>query len=1101
MTRWRRTVRRGTVPVLALSLAMGGSVPAAAAAQLTGGPPAPDPAAGALTGERTVTLLTGDRVRVNSGSYLVEPGPGRQKVIFHQQRVDDRDYVIPADALGLIGSKQLDRRLFDITTLLEMGYDDKSAGDLPLLVIPGAGTGTAVASAGIGRRVIRDLPSVKGRALHVAKPEAGRYWTALSGTMTPGARSSAPTTRVWLDGRRRVSLDKSVPQVGAPSVWQAGHTGRGVKVAVLDTGIDSAHPDFAGRIMATRNFTEDADTDDLIGHGTHVASIIAGSGAASDGKHKGVAPDATLLAGKVCTWDGCSDSAIMAGMEWAATNGAKVVNLSLGGGDTPEVDPVEETVNHLTAQHGTLFVIAAGNEGPGAGTVSSPASADAALAVGAVDASDNLAWFSSRGPRMGGGAIKPEITAPGVDIVAARAANSQPDDAVGDSYARLSGTSMATPHVSGAAVLLAQQHTDWRSADLKATLMGAAVPNPEQTVHEQGVGRLDVAAASARTVRVEPATIDLGLQRWPHTDDRPVSRTLTYHNSGGAPTTLALDTDVTGPDGKAAPAGMFQVQPRQLTVPAGGTATATLTADTRVSGAEGSYLGSVLATGIGTSLRTLLIVDREPESYDLTLTHLDRTGAPTPSYYTLLDGVTASGATWPYDPDGTVKVRLPAGRYHLTTAITGESDSSLLTRPELNLTADTIITLDARVAQRSARVSVPRPGARPLGSSVGFYRHLPDGTLSSSSLFGLGGFEPLYTAHLGAALSADEMKGRVLSWWVETAADGGFSHVYNLAWYPQGRLPSGFNRQVQHSDLAVVQAKHRIAQPVEKASQPSLPDYQDSWRGGSLVAPPGDRTEYYTTEGGVRWSSELWAGDIGQESAPTVYPAGKQTEQWLAAPFGPGFPAPATRRDLWMSRTGNRMWLIPPMFAGRTLSHAGFADTRSSRRALYRNGVEVPLNEYGEYDVPPDAANYRFEAEDDRAAGAALSTEVSATWTFRSAHVSGNKAQHLPVMAVRSMPALDEQNAAPAGQQFRFPLTVQRQTGAPGATVVGLTLDISYDGGRTWQPARLVRIGNTWTATVDHPAGDRFASLRAFAVDSAGNTVRQTIVNAYRLKG
>ncbi|GAB2930130.1 S8 family serine peptidase [Micromonospora polyrhachis] len=1096
-------VRRGSVPVLALSLAMGGAVPATARDRATGGPSGPRPAAGTGADERIVTLLTGDRVRVNDGSYLVEPGPGRQKMIFHQQRVDDRDYVIPADALGLVGSKRLDRRLFDITTLLEMGYDDQATADLPLLVIPGAGTEAAVASAGTGRRVVRELPSVKGHAVRVAKPETGRYWAELSGTMTPGARGSAPATRVWLDGRRKVSLDKSVSQVGAPSVWQAGHTGRGVKVAVLDTGIDSAHPDFAGRIAETRNFTEDPDTNDLVGHGTHVASIIAGSGAASGGKYKGVAPDATLLAGKVCTWDGCSDSAIMAGMEWAATSGARVVNLSLSGGDTPELDPVEEAVNNLTAQHGTLFVVAAGNEGPASGTVGSPASADAALAVGAVDANDDLAVFSSRGPRSVGGAIKPEITAPGVDIVAARAAGFQPDDPVGDSYARLSGTSMAAPHVAGAAALLAQQHTDWRSAGLKATLMGAAVPNPELTVHEQGAGRLDVAAASTRTVRVEPATMDLGLQRWPHTDDQPVNRTLTYHNSGSAPVTLALAAEITGPDGKAAPANMFQVQPSQLTVPAGGSATATLTADTRVSGAEGVYLGSVLATATGASLRTLLVVDRELESYDLTLTHLDRTGAPTPAYSTVLDGVTASGAAWPHDPDGTVTVRLPTGRYHLTSTIRGESDSSLLTQPELNLTGDTTITLDARTAQRSATVSVPHPGAESIGSAIGFYRHLPDGTLTSTSLFTQGGgFEPLYTAHLGAALPADQMRGRVLSWWGEPAANGvGFSHVYNLAWYPPGRLPTGFNRQVQHGELAVVQAKHRVAQTVQKMTGPSLPDFLDSWRGGSLVAPPGDRTEYYTTEGGVRWSSEIWGGDIGQESAPTAYPVGEQTEQWLAAPFGPGFAAPAIQGNSWMSRTGDRMWLIPPMFADRTLHHTGSADYESRRRALYRNGVAVPLNDNGEYDVPPEAANYRFEAEDNRIAGAELSTRVSATWTFRSGHVSGGKTAHLPVMAVRSMPALDEQDAAPAGQRFRFPVTVQRQSGAPGATVVGLTLDISYDGGRTWQPARLVRNGNNWTATVDHPAGNGFASLRAFAVDSAGNTVRQTIIDAYRLKG
>ena len=141
--------------------------------------------------------------------------------------------------------------------------------------------------------------------------------------------------------------------------------------------------------------------DDTVGHGTHVASTIAGSGAASGGKYRGVAPDATLLFGKVCENDGCTDSAILAGMQWAAVEQhAAVVNMSLGGGDTPEVDPLEEAVETLTAQTGTLFVIAAGNDGVD-GSVGSPGTADAALTVGAVDRDDELADFSSRGPRVG----------------------------------------------------------------------------------------------------------------------------------------------------------------------------------------------------------------------------------------------------------------------------------------------------------------------------------------------------------------------------------------------------------------------------------------------------------------------------------------------------------------------------------------------------------------------------------------------------------------------------------------------------------------------------------------------------------------------------
>ncbi|MFD1326283.1 S8 family serine peptidase, partial [Micromonospora sonneratiae] len=167
--------------------------------------------------------------------------------------------------------------------------------------------------------------------------------------------------------------------------------------------------------------------------------------------------------------------------------------------DTPEIDPLEQAVNTLTAQTGTLFVIAAGNDG-GEGTVGSPGSADAALTVGAVDRDDELAEFSSRGPRVGDEAIKPDVTAPGVDIVAARASGTEMGEPVGDSYVTSSGTSMATPHVAGAVALLAQQHPTWKADQLKATLVGSAKPNPGLTAFEQGAGRVDVARAITQTV-------------------------------------------------------------------------------------------------------------------------------------------------------------------------------------------------------------------------------------------------------------------------------------------------------------------------------------------------------------------------------------------------------------------------------------------------------------------------------------------------------------------------------------------------------------------------------------------------------------------------
>ncbi|MGN9844984.1 S8 family serine peptidase [Nonomuraea sp. H19] len=133
-----------------------------------------------------------------------------------------------------------------------------------------------------------------------------------------------------------------------------------------------------------------------------------------------------------------------------AAGGAGGQASSLGV-EEQDLDPLEEAVNSLSARTGTLFVISAGNDGR-PGTVSSAGSADAALTVGAVDRSDRIADFSSQGPRQGDHAIKPDITAPGVNIVAA---------AAGGAYRTLSGTSMAARHVAGAAAILAQKHPDW----------------------------------------------------------------------------------------------------------------------------------------------------------------------------------------------------------------------------------------------------------------------------------------------------------------------------------------------------------------------------------------------------------------------------------------------------------------------------------------------------------------------------------------------------------------------------------------------------------------------------------------------------------------
>jgi len=312
-------------------------------------------------------------------------------------------------------------------------------------------------------------------------------------------------------------------EVKADQAWSQGRTGRGVTVAVLDSGV-AADPDLvspADRILASVNFADQRSVPDPGGHGTHVAGIIAGNGTRSAGQFIGVAPEANIVDVRVLSSTGSGRiSSVVRGIEWvlahAVAYNIRVLNMSFGA-PTPtsyRTDPMSAAVE-IAWRRGLVVVAASGNAGPGRDTVASPGIDPYVITVGAADdhgtitpRDDTLAPFSSWGTADSN--AKPDLLAPGRRIVSIRVPGSAldrlyPDRVVvaqnGSTYLRLSGTSMATPVVAGAVALVLQGQPNLSPDQVKALLVGttqpfgqdsgAALPDPAAG----GAGLLDALAA------------------------------------------------------------------------------------------------------------------------------------------------------------------------------------------------------------------------------------------------------------------------------------------------------------------------------------------------------------------------------------------------------------------------------------------------------------------------------------------------------------------------------------------------------------------------------------------------------------------------------
>ncbi|SDW98076.1 minor extracellular serine protease Vpr [Marininema mesophilum] len=486
------------------------------------------------------------------------------------------------------------------------------------------------------------VKAVKKRVTNISK---GRnYDTVFSGFAATLKREDVSKLakvpgikRIWPNTRYKANLKESVPLVGAPDVWKKKDAngspvdGKGIRVAVVDTGVDFTHPDLKGKVVGGYDYVNnDKDPQDENGHGTHVAGTVA-----ANGKVKGVAPGASILAYRVLDEGGYGTlEDILAGIEGAVKGKADIMNLSLGGPTNSPEDPLAIAMD-VAATKGTIPVVANGNSGEdGKWSVGTPATSREAISVGASskaldepdlkfagdrkvanmimvegspkfpsgklqlvnvgngNASDykgknvkgkvavaklgrgevrlkstiakdkgatglivykdeggdkylpskgsyaptaevpketsdwfikkvkagktattvtntkqeTMADFSSKGPVAGSWAIKPDVTAPGVNIT-----STVPQG----KYESYSGTSMAAPHVAGAAALIKQAHPDWTLQEIKAALANTATTLHDRTgkvypAYMQGSGRIDIPKAIDTQTLITPSNLSFG---------------------------------------------------------------------------------------------------------------------------------------------------------------------------------------------------------------------------------------------------------------------------------------------------------------------------------------------------------------------------------------------------------------------------------------------------------------------------------------------------------------------------------------------------------------------------------------------------------------
>lgn len=398
------------------------------------------------------------------------------------------------------------------------------AGRLVDVIVQGIG-GAAEAEAAVesvGGEVTRRLPIVDGVAATVRSDAL----PALRGTA--GVRQVSNDDEIAFEGTgSRANAYVSPPKVvRSDSLWKSKITGKGVTVALLDTGVYAAHPDLVdpdtgvSRVVHCEDFSHEtggqANCADTFGHGTFMAGLIAGNGLSSGGTYKGTAPEAKIVSVKASGYDGSTDvSTILAGIQWVVAHkdvyGIRALNLSLGSDSAQDyrLSPLNYAVERAWSS-GIVVIVSAGNSGPDSATMLKPADDPYVVTVGSSNSEgsahindDRVPDFSSRGPTRSNGLAKPDIVSPGVHTVSLRSPGSAIDQkygptgsAIGSYYFKGSGTSMSTASVTGVVAQILQKNPLLTPNQVKHRLTSTARAIVDTDPLAAGRGLIDAYAAA-----------------------------------------------------------------------------------------------------------------------------------------------------------------------------------------------------------------------------------------------------------------------------------------------------------------------------------------------------------------------------------------------------------------------------------------------------------------------------------------------------------------------------------------------------------------------------------------------------------------------------